>query len=158
MDRRTVVLGVGNTLLADEGAGVHAVRALAQSPGADVACGVELVDAGTLSFSLAVLIEDAARLIVIDAAQLGEQPGAIRLFEGAEMDCFLGRPRRSPHEVGLIDLLATAQLGGHLPAQRALVGIQPERVDWGELPSQAVAAAIPIACGMVRDLIARWRQ
>jgi hydrogenase maturation protease len=74
------------------------------------------------------------------------------------MDRFLGRPRRSPHEVGLLDLLTIADLAGHLPARRALVGIQPQRVDWGEAPTAPVAAAIPRACDLVRELIAQWRQ
>lgn len=153
------MLGVGNTLLADEGAGVHAVRALAQARSDAAALDdVALIDAGTLSFSLAALIEDAAQLICIDAAELGEAPGTVRVFEDPEMDRFLGRPRRSPHQVGLLDLLAIAHLGGHLPARRALVGIQPQRVDWGETPTAQVAAAIPRACDLVRALIARWRQ
>lgn len=154
--RRIVVLGIGNTLLSDEGAGVHAVRRL-QARG-EAPEGVELLDGGTLSFTLAGPIEDTEALIVIDAAELGTAPGVVRVYEGEAMDRFLGASRkRSVHEVGLLDLLAVAALAGRLPERRALVGIQPEALDWGEAPSAPVARAIPLACDRTRELIARWR-
>jgi hydrogenase maturation protease len=154
--RRTVVLGIGNPLLTDEGVGIHVINRLGLQfgPDADVDC----VDGGTLSFSLAATIEDARRLIVVDAAELGAAPGTVRVFEGAEMDAFLGSNRkRSVHEVGLLDLMAVALLSGRLPQRRALVAIQPGVVEWGEQPSEAVAQAVPVACAAARDLAERWR-
>lgn len=153
---RIMVLGIGNTLLQDEGAGVHAMRQLQNefSGCADI----EFVDGGTLSFSLAGLIGEAECLLVIDAAELDDKPGTVRVFCDAEMDHFLGNNRkRSVHEVGLLDLLAVACLTDSLPAQRALVGIQPEIVDWGETPSAAVSAALPRACAKAGELIRSWQ-
>lgn len=152
---KTVVLGVGNTLLADEGAGIHAVRRMQSDGGWED--GVEFVDGGTLSFTLAQTIEDTDRLIVVDAADLGSAPGTVRVFEGVAMDDFLGGSRKhSVHEVGLIDLMAIALFADRLPARRALVAIQPALVDWSEEPSSHVALAIPAACAATRELIARW--
>lgn len=153
--RKTLILGIGNTLLRDEGAGVHAVRLLSQqTAGRD---DIELMDGGTLSFTLAGAIEDAEQLIVIDAAQLGGNPGMTRTFEGEQMDAFVGGNRkRSVHEVSLIDLLMIARLADHLPPKRALIGIQPQDVDWGETPSPSVAAAIPHACNHALQLIEAW--
>ena len=74
MKNKTLVLGLGNTLLGDEGAGVYAIRAL-QDRHAGLA-DVEFLDGGTLSFTLAGPIEEAGNLIVIDAAQLQDRPGA----------------------------------------------------------------------------------
>jgi hydrogenase maturation protease len=152
---KTLVLGVGNNLLTDEGAGVHAVRHL------EARCGkrddIEFVDAGTLSFTLAGVIDDCGALIVIDAAELKQSPGTVRLFEREEMDRFLARNRKlSVHEVSLLDLLAMAQLAGRLPERRALIGIQPGQIDWGERPSEPVAAALPAAGDLALSLIARW--
>lgn len=153
---RIVVLGIGNTLLQDEGAGIHAMRQL-QNEFADHA-DVEFVDGGTLSFSLAGPIGEAECLLVIDAAELGGEPGTVGVFCDAEMDRFLGNNRkRSVHEVGLLDLLAVACLTDSLPAQRALVGIQPAMVDWGETPSAAVSAALPLACAKAGELIRNWQ-
>lgn len=154
--RKTLVLGIGNILLRDEGAGIHVLRRLSgMLPGRD---DVELLDGGTLSFTLAGAIEEAARLIVVDAAQLNAPPGTTQVFVGDEMDAFIGGNRkRSVHEVSLIDLIAIARLAGQLPDQRALVGIQPGEIDWGESPSAAVAEAIPGACGHALELIEAWR-
>src|ERR1039458_7330272 len=75
---KTLILGIGNVLLRDEGAGVHAIQMLEERvAGRD---DIELMDGGTLSFSLAGAIEDAARLIVIDAAQYDGEPGTTTEF------------------------------------------------------------------------------
>ena len=150
-----LVLGIGNSLLSDEGVGVHAIRSLEM----DVPLpGVQYLDGGTLSFTLAGTIEDSEQLIVVDAAELGAPAGTVRCFEGVAMDGFLGSNRkRSVHEVGLIDLMAIVALQGRLPARRALIGVQPEITGWGERPSQAVADAIPAACDIARGLIREWR-
>ncbi|MEW5792434.1 MAG: hydrogenase maturation protease [Pseudomonadota bacterium] len=117
---------------------------------------VECLDGGTLSFTLAGAIGEAARLIVIDATELLAPPGIVRVFEDADMDRFLGGNRkRSVHDVGLLDLLAVACLG-QLPVRRALIGIQPAVLDWDGAPSPAVAAAIPQACAIAKSLIGRW--
>lgn len=152
---KTLILGIGNILLRDEGAGIHALNHLRTllTDRDDV----NLLDGGTLSFALAGDIEDAARLIVIDAAQINAAPGASQVFEGAEMDAFIGGNRRmSVHEVSLIDLLAIARLSDHLPQRRALIGIQPAEIDWGESPSAAVAATLPRVCHQAMQLIEAW--
>jgi hydrogenase maturation protease len=157
MAARTVVLGVGNTLLSDEGAGVHVVERLRRH--CPELAGVEFLDGGTLSFTLAGAMAGAEQLIIIDAAELDAQPGTLALYRDGEMDAYLGRgKRRSVHEVSLLDLLAIATLTDALPPRRALIGIQPGTVDWGEAPTGAVAAAIPLACDMTLGLIREWRQ
>ena len=154
---RTLVLGLGNTLLGDEGAGVYAIRALQERH--EGLADAEFLDGGTLSFTLAGSIEDAENLIVIDAAQLKAQPGTVRVFEGEDMDRFLGSNRKSSvHEVSLMDLMAIATLAESLPARRALIGIQPEFLDWSDTPTDAVARAIPQACDLAMALMDRWRQ
>jgi len=157
MERKTLVLGLGNTLLGDEGAGVYVVRAL-QEQYTDRA-DVEFLDGGTLSFTLAGPIEDADSLIVIDATQLQASPGTVRVFESEDMDRFLGSHRKnSVHEVSLSDLMAIARLVEALPTRRALIGIQPEYLDWADAPTDAVACAIPVACDLAMELIGKWRH
>jgi hydrogenase maturation protease len=154
---KTLVLGIGNSLLSDEGVGIHVIQALEPILSADA--DVELMDGGTLSFTLAGPIQDAESLIVVDAAQLKSAPGSLRTFQGEAMDRFLlGNRRSSVHEVGLTDLMAIAKLSGHWPARRALVAIQPLQLDWGEAPSEQVSAAIPEACRQIREIIGAWRH
>ena len=152
----TLVLGIGNTLLSDEGIGILVIEYLRIRHPASP--GVSYLDGGTLSFTLAGDIEDADNLIVVDAAELGDQPGVVQCMTGAGMDRFLGNAKRSVHEVGLLDLLDIARLTETLPLNRALIGIQPEIIDWGEQPSAAVSRAIPVAANHVIDLIAAWHH
>lgn len=155
--RNTLILGIGNSLLRDEGAGIHALNRLREELAERD--DITFMDGGTLSFTLAGYIEDAARLIVIDAAQLDAAPGHSQVFEGEAMDTFLGSNRKcSVHEVSLLDLMAIAHLSDHLPQHRALIGIQPAEIDWGEQPSPAVAAALPQVCAQARQLLAEWRR
>ncbi len=151
---RLVVLGIGNVLLTDDGAGVHAARRLAERVAARE--DVRVLDAGTLSFTLAPVIESADRLIVLDAMELGEPPGSVRHFLDDEVDRLLTRGRLSVHEVGLRDVLAIARLSDRLPRERALIGIQPESLDWGTEPSACVAPAIEQIVGLALRLLAAW--
>jgi hydrogenase maturation protease len=155
--RKTLILGIGNTLLQDEGAGVHAIRLLAEQT--EQRDDIELMDGGTLSFTLAGAIEDAEQLIVIDSALYDGVPGTTKVFIGEQMDDFIGGNRKlSVHEVSLTDLMMIARLTDHLPQQRALIGIQPQTIAWGESPSPPVAAAIRQACGQALQLAAEWRS
>lgn len=153
--RKTVILGIGNTLLSDEGVGIHVLDALSKMdlPWEEI----DLIDGGTLSFTLAVPIEEADFLVVVDAAQLKSPPGTLRLFKGDEMDSFLlGNRKSSVHEVGLTDLMAIARLTESWPEKRALLAIQPEKLDWGNTPTEPVQSAIPEACRQIKTLLQEW--
>lgn len=153
MNPSTLILGLGNTLLSDEAVGIQVIRRLEQAGGLP---DVVLLDGGTLSFTLAGPIADSPRLIVVDATIMGSPPGTLRVFEDAEMDKRLSGKGRSVHEVSLMDLLDIARLTDTLPHPRALVGIEPEKVAWGDCLSPKVSAAVPGALDAVRALIARW--
>lgn len=150
----TLILGIGNTLLSDEGAGIHVITHLRERTSSRR--DLHLLDGGTLSFSLAEAVATHPRLVVVDAARLNGRPGTVAVFEGEEMDARLRRGLRSVHEAGLSDLIDIARLTGTLPARRALVGIQPHSLDWGDAPSAAVAAAVPLAARAILDLVERW--
>jgi hydrogenase maturation protease len=155
LGNHTLVLGIGNTLLSDEGAGVGMLDYLREHfPDLP---GVQYLDGGTLSFTLAAWIEEAANLIVVDAAELQAAPGAVQVFRGEAMDRFAGKTKRSVHEVSLGDLISIAHLTGTLPANRALIAIQPEILTWGSNLSEPVANALPGAAQQVVDLIMEWQ-
>jgi len=152
----TLILGIGNTLLSDEGAGIHALN-LFQSYHPDVA-NLTYIDGGTLSFTLAAYIEDCDNLIVFDAAELKAPAGTVRAMAGEKMDVFLGAARRSPHEVGLLDLFDIARLTESLPVNRALIGIQPRSIEWGMSPTSPVEQALSIAVDEAESLLVQWKQ
>ena len=151
-----VVLGFGNVLLGDDGAGVQVVAQLRREFG-DAAA--QFIDAGTQSFSLLSFIEAADSVLVIDAADINGPPGTIGLFDGMAMDAFLlSARRRTVHEVGLTDLLDMARLRDRLPRRRALLCIQPGHIDWSEELSAPVAQALPKAVQQAAVVLQGWKS
>ncbi len=153
---RTLILGIGNSLLRDEGLGIHLLDYLREHHSDET--GVTFLDGGTLSFTLAPDIETCENLIVLDAAQFNAAPGTVKLLVGTEMDHFVVRGKRSVHEVGLVDLMSIARLQDCLPRNRALLGIQPAELGWGEMPSDIVSAVIPEAARQVIALLHQWQH
>lgn len=156
-NKKTLVLGIGNTLLSDEGIGIHVLRELQQNH--KIQGDINYLDGGTLSFTLASPIENCDQFIVIDASEIKSDPGVVKVFENNDMDTFItSGNKKSVHEVGLVDVMSIAMLNGNLPAKRALVGIQPDSLDWGNHPTESVQQAIPVACQQVRELLEKWQS
>lgn len=152
-----LVLGLGNILLEDDGVGVHVVRRLATDP--DAPPGLCPVDGGTLGFRLATLLTRSDAVLFVDAAQLGEPGGAVRLLDRSALADHVSRGgRMSAHEAGLVDLLTLARMEGWQPRRLALLGIQPQRIDWGEQLSEPVARSLPEACRAVVRTILAWQS
>jgi hydrogenase maturation protease len=152
MAHSVLILGVGNVLMSDDGAGVHAARGFESSDPQ----GLRVLEGGTLGLSLLAEVESCAALIVFDAARFGAEPGSVRTFAGEEMDAQLSGKKKTAHEVALFDLLATAELLGRKPERRALIGVEPELIEWGTEPTEVVAAAIPEMRRAARQLIESW--
>lgn len=139
---KIIVLGIGNLLKGDDGAGVRAIEALEAR---DLPPSVELVDGGTGGPTLLVHFEGARALVIVDAVNLGAAPGTVRLFGLGEIED-AGLPVRfSLHEVGILPMLELARQLGQLPGEVRIIGIQPERFDLGDRLSEAVEAAVPEA-------------
>lgn len=149
-------MGVGNTLLQDDGIGVHVTEILKASPQPEPE--ISFIDGGTIGLSLLPEIEDADAVIVVDASEIGERPGSMRIFRNAEIDQQLSGKKRTVHEVALSDLFSAAAIRGHCPAERALIAIQPGSTDWGLDPTPEVQAAIPHACEAISTITRRWRD
>jgi len=122
---RVLVLGIGNLLMQDEGIGIHAVRQLGSRY--RLPENVELIDGGTSGLDLLPVIEDARRLIVIDALRCEAAPGTVVLFRNEEVPAFF-RTKLSPHQVGLADVLAMLSFKGTAPASVTLVGVVPSEM------------------------------
>lgn len=150
-----LVVGIGNTLMGDEGIGVHALEYLRRTT--HPASGLNCLDGGTYSFELLNPITRSHRFIALDAARLEAPPGTIRILEGEEMDLFLRASGRSAHEVGLADLLDMARMLDQLPPRRALVAIGMEHPRWGGQPTPALLDSLPRVAHAVQTLVERWR-
>lgn len=152
-----LILGIGNTLLRDEGVGIHLLNHIAsQYPQWQSVYGVEMVDGGTLSFDLLTNIRADQALIVLDAVNLKHPPGTVYCLQAQAMDNFLSQPGKSVHEVSLQDLFDMSRLSEQLPSKRALIGIQPDCIDWGSHLSETVQKALPRAAIHVKQLLDQW--
>ncbi len=155
--RNITVLGLGNILLSDDGVGVHVARRLAATP--DTPQGLHAVDGGTLGFRLMDLLTRSDSVLIVDAALIGEQPGAMRLLESQELHDHVSRSgRMSAHEAGLCDMLTLAKLEGWAPKHLALLGVQPQLIDWGEALSETLEQSVPGACRAVVDKVLSWLE
>ncbi|MCX4825557.1 hydrogenase maturation protease [Streptomyces sp. NBC_01142] len=156
---RTLVAGVGNIFLGDDGFGVETVRRLAEERLPEH---VEVVDIGVRGVHLAYqLLDGYDTLVLVDATARGGEPGTLYLIDagtpgGIEpQDAVLDGHRMSPDAVlALLDTLC-AGTGGIPPRRRLVVGCEPACVEEGIGISPPVAAAVPeavrLVLGIVRD-------
>lgn len=151
--RGTVVIGVGNVVLSDDGLGVHAVRRLRELH--DFGDAVELVEGGTAGLLLLPHLADALRVIVVDAIDAGAAPGTLFRLEGeGRGEAF---PAGStPHEVGLRDLLGAARLSGAWPERLVLHGAQPASTAVGTELTAPLAAVLDRLVRRLADELVAW--
>jgi hydrogenase maturation protease len=148
--RETIVLGLGNLVHSDDGAGVHAIHALQRDE--RVPAGVTLIDGGTQGMALLPHISNACRLLVLDAVDTAEPPGTLVRFEGQALRGLPGKA--SVHQLGFADLMAAMSLLGESPAEMVVLGVQPETTEWGAELSGPVEKALP---GLVDCAVAQLR-
>jgi len=135
---KIVVLGLGNVLHADDGAGVQAIQRLRQD--ARVPEDVSLVEGGTLGLELLPYVWDCSRLIVIDAVDVGEAPGTVVRMTGEELNSLPGNA--SVHQLGVSDLLVALRVLAQREPEVVLLGAQPANTDWSTELSPAMVAAM----------------
>jgi hydrogenase maturation protease len=152
-----LVLGLGNTLLGDDGVGVHVARRLASQP--DAPAGLRPVDGGTLGFRLMDLFARSNAMLLVDAAHLNAPPGTVRLLDHEALERHIRRNGRlSAHEAGLAAMLTLVELEGCVPARLALLGIQPKTIDWSDTLSHPVAQALDVACRVAIETVCEWQR
>ena len=150
MDRKILILGLGNTLLQDEGLGVRAVERLRL--GGALPPQVEALDGGTLGLGLLPYLKGVTDLLILDAVDLDQPPGSLIRLEGDAIPAVLA-PKLSMHQVGLQELLAAGSFSGSLPERVVLLGLQPENVDWGLDLTPTIEAAMDKLVESTTDFI-----
>jgi hydrogenase maturation protease len=147
----TLVLGLGNILLRDEGLGVRAVEALQQMRLPD---NVDVLDGGTASMALLDTLSNRDKVIVIDAVRCNNTPGT--LYRLAPKDISTGKgTQTSVHQIGLLDALAHIECLGDAPREVVIYGVEPKEIDWGMELTPEVEAAIPRVVELVLAELAK---
>jgi len=138
---KTLVLGLGNVLMGDEGVGVYVAQALSQK---SLPAGVECLDGGTGGFTLLEPLENADRIVIIDAANDGNPPGTVtRTTPRFSRDY---PPTLTAHDVGMKDLLDMFYIqGGHHDIVLYAITIDPTRpIRMSLSPLAETAAAVAV--------------
>ena len=121
-----LVLGLGNILLSDEGAGIRAVDELRKQY--HLPDSVEIIDGGTMGLELLPYFEKRSHILIVDAVKAGNPPGTVTRIDDPPV--FL-QEKTSPHQIGLPDVLRIAAITDSLPRNVTLFGVEPKRVSTG---------------------------
>jgi hydrogenase maturation protease len=153
---KTLVLGVGNLILSDDGVGIHTIRRLEKIP--DLPEEVQIVDGGTSGLDLLHFLEGVDRLIIVDALKLRDKPpGTTARLEGEEVPAYLDL-KVSPHEIALPELLFAAKLRDLYPKEVIVWGVQPASMEVGVDLTPAVEEQVDFLVGKVLEEIYKGRQ
>ena len=150
---QTVVIGLGNPLMGDDGLGLTALARLHERW--NVPREVELVDGGTWGMNLLPIIEDAERVLLIDAIDTGVTPGTEVVIALEQLPRYFAT-KISPHQVDLRDVLAVAELRGTLPQQMTAIGLQPAAVELSNELSDVLSGRLEDLVSSVVRLLGSW--
>lgn len=134
----TVVLGIGNLLCGDDGVGVHVAHVLLARGCCD---GAVVLDGGVAPLDALACVGPVRRLIIVDAADLGEAPGTVRVLNPDDLFPHEG-DGVSLHDLDLLWALNVLRATGEEPSETVVVGVQPASVDWSTELSPVVAARL----------------
>lgn len=137
---KTVVLGIGNILLTDEGVGVRVIEALERDY--VLPPEVEVIDGGTCGMEMLEQLEDLDGLVVVDCVRCKQPPATPVLLKGDDVPVFF-KTKLSPHQVSLSDVLASLEFTDRAPKSIAIVGMQPVSMSLGMELSPEVEARVP---------------
>lgn len=145
-----LVLGLGNSIMTDDGFGVKVVNTL--SSRYHFQGKIRLIDGGTLGLDLLPHLEGVESLLIIDALDMRDKPGSIFRLEGEEVPRAF-TSKLSVHQMGLQDLLAVAELQGHVPTRLVVWGVQPASIEMGtELTAIVESAVEPVMQKVLGEL------
>lgn len=135
----TVVIGLGNPLLSDEGIGVHLLEQLKKRYEYD---GIELHDLGTAGISVLHVIAHKRKAVIIDCAFMNEKPGAIKRFTKEQVRSLKLLHGLSLHEGDLLSTITLSESLGECPESLVLFGIEPASVAVGGALSEQLLGKV----------------
>ena len=149
--KSSIVIGLGNPLMSDEGIGVLLVQRLMEKlPGRE---DVEFYDGGTGGMNLLYKIENRDKVVLIDCAKMGQQPGTIRRFTPDQVRSIKQLGHFSLHEVDILKVLELAAQFDTAPKEVVLFGIEPQSLELASELSKTLADQLDNYLAAVRKEI-----
>ena len=128
----TVVIGLGNPLMSDEGIGSRLITELAGRSHREESAGVLFLDLGTSGAKVLHAIAQKRKAIFLDCVFMREQPGAIRRFTPNDVRSLKILSLFSFHEADLLGVLELSRKLGECPREVVIFGIEPQEIAPGE--------------------------
>ena len=147
MKKKTIVLGLGNPLMSDEGIGVYLVDRLSEL--SDKYSEVEFMDAGTGGLTLLHFFEGREKAVIIDCAMMEEEPGTIKKFTPEQVKSVKQLAHQSLHEQDILKIIKMAKTLDQCPKEIVIFGIQPEQVSLGQTLSNELEQKIDDYISMI---------
>ncbi|MBE8954635.1 MAG: HyaD/HybD family hydrogenase maturation endopeptidase [Quinella sp. 2Q5] len=146
------VLGVGNTILSDEGFGVRVVEYLQKN--FTFPPNVALIDGGTLGVELLHFVWGTRRLLIVDSIDGGVESGTTFHLRGNEIRKHFAQ-KISAHEVGIQDVLTMLELSNKLPHVE-LIGAQPFSLEAGVELTEPMKILVPKFAAQALEILRGW--
>ena len=151
----TVVIGLGNKLLSDEGIGLVMLEALVRK--AAEFPNVDFLELGTGGLALLHVLAGRKTALILDCAHMGAVPGPLRRFTPDMVRASDVPLRLSFHEGNVLDLIALARRVGECLERLIIFGIQPETLAPGATVSPVLQARLPEYLGVItKELSAEY--
>jgi hydrogenase maturation protease len=150
----TLVMGLGNIIMGDEGFGVRVARRLKEI---DLPDNVRVEEGGVGGFNLLGLLEGVEQLIVVDVMILPSPPGELELLEPGPEVAEPGKVILSFHQVGVLDLMQMWGLIGNVPEVKFIV-TQPQSMELGDGLSPPLQSAVDEAVETVKELCTNFSR
>jgi hydrogenase maturation protease len=150
---KLLILGLGNPFRGDDGVGASVIAALKDQ---DQPPNVVILDGGTPGLETVLIWQGYQRVIIVDAADMGMQPGSWKRFIPGEaaLPVRESAMQGTLHATGLAEALALAEALDILPPELIFYGVQPAFTGWSADLTEAVNTAVPALCEAISAEIA----
>lgn len=145
----TMIIGVGSVLRGDDGIGMRVIDELEK---AELPDNVNLQGADISGLDLLKYFPEGGRAIIVDAADMGEEPGTIKVFAPEEIEKADFNDKISTHGMALLETLTLAENIG-INCDVTIVGVQPEDTGYSLELTDLIKSRIPDVVDKIKDLL-----
>ena len=150
---RIAVIGIGNPLMGDDGAGVAVLDIIRDMDLPDI----EIIELGSGGLTLLHRMEGFDRVILADAVDFGGDPGEVRVFSPDDVSS-VKTVGYSLHDVDILKVIELARQMGHCPERIMIAAIQPAKLEHSTVMSEQVRGNLEVLADRIRELVFEWAE
>ena len=150
---RIAIIGIGNPLMSDDGAGVAVLDILKES----VPSAVEIIELGSGGLALLHKMESFDRVVLADAVDFGGQPGEVRVFSPDDVNS-VKTIGYSLHDVDILKVIELAGQMNQCPERIMIAAIQPASLEHSTEMTPAVRDNLEVLASKIQELVSEWAE